>query len=733
MISWKRWPTLSLSFVLLAAAAVTAAPQPPAAAPPPEDGSFGETSQVVAVEVPVNVTDREGRPVRGLTAADFEVWDEGEKQKITGFQVVDLDVLAPDAGPAAAPAPAPETELPMRRHFLLLFDLSFSTPTSVLKARQAAREFVLEALHPSDLVAVATFSLEQGPRLVMTFTPDRSQLASAIDTLGLRPLMEGGFRRDPLFFIVEKPSLNESQAEAHSRSDRAQELKAQRDQAAREYLKAISTMVDREERSFERSRISNFSKGLGAMARTLHAVRGRKQVVFFSEGFDSRLLLGRTELDDEEVAEENAAINLGANWRVDNDQRFGNTALQNDINAMLEEFRRADCVIQAVDIGGLRAEGGEGRRGGIGHEGLFYMANETGGELFKDTNNLGSQLERVLQRTSLTYLLTFERSDLKRDGAYRRLRVKAKLPPGARMAHRTGYYAPRPFKDMDPLEKSLLASDGIMNAAPRRDLDVDLLVAPFRASASMSYVPVIIEVPGRKLLEGHTGDKLNVEFYGYVNDSLGEMKDYFTEIVGLDVKKGRQALMQAGLKYYGHFDLPPGDYRVRILVRNADTGRTVVTMMPVSVPTYDKSQPVLLPPFFMEEKRSWVLVREGTQQGRASVVYPFTVNGEPYVPAAKPELSPEEAARLCLVAYNFGSGDLSLQGSVTAADGKELPGGKVSLLERTTTGLTGVDKLLVRFEPTGLAAGEYVLRVAVTDAATGRREVNSMPFEVVQR
>ena len=110
------------------------------------------------------------------------------------------------------------------------------------------------------------------------------------------------------------------------------------------------------------------------------------------------------------------------------------------------------------------------------------MANETGGELFKDANNLREPLDRVLERTSVTYLLTFERSDLKPDGGYHKLRVKAKLPPGARLTHRTGYYAPRPFKELDPLEKNLLASDRIASAAPRRDVALDVLAAAFRAS-----------------------------------------------------------------------------------------------------------------------------------------------------------------------------------------------------------------------------------------------------------
>jgi VWFA-related protein len=731
--------TIPRSFLLLLPLLLAAVPALPAdqarSGAPVAEQRFEETSQVVAVEVPVNVVGRDGKPVRGLTAADFEVYDGNQRQTVTGFEVVDLKAL--EASPAAAAAPAAdEVETPARRHFLLLFDLSFSTPTAILKARLAARDFLLQSLHPSDLAAVATYSIEQGPRLVITFTPDRAQLARAIDTLGLN--QEATFKADPLRFMIEPPVSNgfDVASPRSTRTGRGPDLKAQEDQAALEYIQSITNVADRDERVYERSRITTFSKALAAMARTLNAVAGRKQIVLFSEGFDSKLLLGRSETGSDEAQTDDINAFRGRIWMTDNDQRYGNTELQNTLGRMLEEFRRADCVIQAVDIGGLRttSEAAGGRSRGSGQEGLFYMANETGGELFKDTNNLGQQLESVLERTSVTYLLTFERSDLKLDGSYHRVKVKAKLPPGARLSHRAGYYEPRPFKDLDPLEKSLLASNGIVDAAPKRDLDLNLLVAPFRSNETMSYLPVIIEVPGRKLLEGHPGNKLNVEFYAYVNDRLGQMRDFFSEVVSLDIGKGRQGLEEGGIKYYGHFDLPPGEYRVRVLVRNADTGRTVVSMTPVQVPTYSQAQPVLLPPFFMEGQRSWVLVRESAEvAGRQSVVYPFTVNGEPYVPSARPVLRPAEQARLCLVAYNLGSGKLAVDAQVTGSDGKSLPGGRLDLVERTTTGIAGVDKLLATFEPTGLAAGDYVLQVAVTDPVTGQKEINSLPFQVVQR
>jgi len=702
-----------------------------AASAPAKTPTFEETSQVVSVEVPVNVVARDGEPVRGLTADDFELYDGGSRQKITSFEVIDLKTLDKEAeGAPFAEGTRAKVELrpAARRHFLLLFDLSFSTPTSILKARLAAREFVLHSLHPTDLAAVATYSLEGGPKLIVTFTPDRLQLARAVDTLGYR---QSFGRNDPLRFVIDDGLAGDiSESAGGSGPNPRRDLL---NQEVYEYLQTIAMAAQKDERSFEMSRIGAYSRSLAEVAKALNAVQGRKQVVFFSEGFDSRLLLGRDTTDAEALAD-NDRVADGQSYFVDSDQRFGNTGVQGNLNRMLDEFRRADCVIQAVDIGGLRA-GADERARPSGEGALFYIANETGGELFKDANNLRDPLDRVLQRTSVTYLLTFERSDLKTDGAYHRLKVKAKLPGGARLTHRAGYFAPRPFQQLDPLEKNLLASDGIASAAPKRDLDLNVLAAPFRATATRSYVPIIIEAGGRSLLAGDTGKKLDVEIYAYVSDQKGQMRDFFNRRVALDIDKGkgRKAMEEGGLKYYGHFDLEPGSYQIRVLVRNAGSGRTGVQTVAVTVPAYAEAQPSLLPPFFMEERQKWLLVREqAAADVKGSVVYPFTVSGEPYVPAARPVLTGEKTARLCLVAYNLGKGDLAVQGEVLAADGKTSPLGKLSGVERTATGIQGLDKLVATFDPKGLSAGDYVLRVAVTDPTTGHKQMNSLPFQVIR-
>jgi hypothetical protein len=326
-------------------------------------------------------------------------------------------------------------------------------------------------------------------------------------------------------------------------------------------------------------------------------------------------------------------------------------------------------------------------------------------------------------------VLTFQPSELKLDGAYRKLRVKLKNEArGLHLAHRAGYYRPRPFQDLDPLEKQLLASDAIASAAPANELDIEVLAAPFRASKGSSYVPVIVEIGGPSLLAGHKGEKLAVEIYAYVTDAKGEMRDFFTQMVGLDVGKNRQALTRTGLKYYGHLELAPGDYRIRVLVRNGGSGRTAVESIPLTIPPYESSQAIVLPPFFVEQPGRWILVRE--QSREQSVVYPFTVNGEPYIPAVKPALRGQDASRFCLVAYNLPAGELELEGKVIAADGREVPG-VLHLVERTVTGISRLDKLLATFKPGALEAGDYHLQVAVRQPGNGPLSSSTIPFSVV--
>jgi VWFA-related protein len=162
-----------------------------------------ERASATLIEVPVTVLGKDGKPLAGLTAADFELFDGGKKQRIAGFEAVDLHqaVADPPSGENPVPAGPPAVA---RRHWLLVFDLSYASSTALIRAREGARAFVDKGMAPSDVAGVATLSVENGWRLLENFTADKAQLSHAIDTLGI---VKSGVRTsDPLSFAFVPPT-----------------------------------------------------------------------------------------------------------------------------------------------------------------------------------------------------------------------------------------------------------------------------------------------------------------------------------------------------------------------------------------------------------------------------------------------------------------------------------------------------------------------------------------------
>jgi VWFA-related protein len=688
--------------------------------------AFGEVTDVVAVEVPVQVV-RDGQPVRGLTAHDFEVFEGRKRQKVVGFEVVDL--AAPVSSQAARTPPAP-VPAAARRHFLLLFDLSFSEPRALAQARQAARGLVRERLAASDLVAVATYSAK-GSQIVLGFSPDRRQVDRAIDLVGLPEMIDRN--PDPLKLMAAelRRELVGTDVKAADNQNMLEGLEA----ALRESERATATQ--------KKAQVTALSRSFAELARLMDSVVGRKYVVYLSEGFDSSVLTGTA--DQEEIDRINQSLTDGEFYNVDTTARYGNTEAGNDLARMLEEFRRADCVIQSVDIGGLRGDGDMNPQRRTGQDGLFLMAHDTGGELYRNFNDLGAAMDQMLQRTSVTYVLTLQPEGLRRDASFHRLRVELRNgPKGARVVHRPGYYAPKPFAKQSGVEKALQAASRILEGGDAGAIATAVLAAPFRRSEpgeQRAYVPVLIEVDGKGLLAGHEAPVIPAEIFIYALDGQGSVHDFQTQTVGLEVSKTGEALRRTGLKFFGHVDLEPGEYSLRVLVRNGATGAFGLRVVPLTVPAPAQVGqigqvgqaapvgPVLLPPFFPEPAGRWVLVPEAQREGETRPDYPFLLGGEPFVPAASPVLGAGEEARLELVGWNLGEGDLRAAARVTTADGREMPAGTLSLGKREPGTGAAPDRLVATFRTADLQPGEYRLAVQLTGPA-GAVTSAPLPFTV---
>src|SRR6185503_3122392 len=278
-----------------------------------EPPTFG--AEVTLVTVPVFVTDKSGKAVPGLTAADFEVQEQGKKAPVVAFLPVDAmqSAVVPDEANGRLQAAA-------RRQFLLLFDLTFSTPTGIMRAREAASAFVRESLAPTDLAAVATFG-QAGVKVLVAFTPDRLQVARAIEELGLVETQPR--QRDPLSIAydlgVQRWGIGFGAPPREEKDPMTQQLIA------------MAKLMARGDQAYYRQRVEGFVDGLEQLVRMLDAVQGRKQMVMLSAGFDSSVLGGAGGQESQEASE---AVVRGQIWEAQSDRYFGDSKVRDSLDRL---------------------------------------------------------------------------------------------------------------------------------------------------------------------------------------------------------------------------------------------------------------------------------------------------------------------------------------------------------------------------------------------------------------
>jgi VWFA-related protein len=136
------------------------------------------------VRVDVSVMDKDGRPVRTLTADDFELRENGEVQSISSFKLVDAngqptdDLSLPIRSPQHAATEAARDDV---RVFVIFWDeYHIDQFGSAVRARDQLTHFVLEAFGPTDLVALMD---QLTPVDALRFSRDRRALADQVHQL----------------------------------------------------------------------------------------------------------------------------------------------------------------------------------------------------------------------------------------------------------------------------------------------------------------------------------------------------------------------------------------------------------------------------------------------------------------------------------------------------------------------------------------------------------------------
>ncbi|MCL4820377.1 MAG: VWA domain-containing protein [Vicinamibacteria bacterium] len=691
---------------LLATAAFAAGPQHKPADLP----VFGVDSVVVAV--PVFVIDKNGRAVPGLSREAFAVEDDGKPVPVVAFQAVDAGERLPPDAPRSTRAAA-------RRQFLFLFDLSFSTPDGLRRAREAALKALDEGLAPGDLAAAATFG-NSGLRILVGFTSDREQLRRAfLDLAGL----QAERRTDPLNLAFDLGlRLGESgglETDARRGDDpgRGADMDAQ--------LRVHLIQQDQVERRIYADRVRGFLDGLEGLARLLDSIQGRKQVLLLSAGFDPGVLGG---VEGAQRVESTRSVTEGRIWEVDSSAHFGDAVTAQAMSGLFDALAAADVVVHSLDVTGLGAggradAGGRSAAGGKGSESLAQLAINSGGRFVKSANDASAALREILDASRHYYVLAFEpRAGGKKPGQLRRLKVKV-AGDGLKASHRAAWMLPAPIA-ADAPQARLATADAIVKGLEGGSFGLRAVAVPYRGANGAPALPFVLEIDGSGLAAGAKG-ALDLEVFGYAFDAEGRIEDAVHATPRVDLATLGPQVRDKGVQVLSSFRVTPGPHELHFVVRERGSGRAAAVRVPASVP--DFAGPALSDPLFVDDPRTRVVV-PAPSVAQPQLAIPFRLGETAFVPDPRPSLRAGTRVEIALFAWKHpGLGFSELTAKLL---GGPDPVDAEARLGRSLRDADGFVRLVVTIVVPPGPAGDRLLELTFRDPETGDVVTTAAPVRV---
>ena len=502
------------------------------------DGTFTLKVQSDIVLTNVVVRDKKtGAVVKGLTAADFTVLENGKPQKVASFdyQNVDEAVALHENATVSGKSSiadlvnrnfaADPAQLKDHRLIVMFFDLSSMQPEDTDRAVEAAQDYINKKMQSADLVAVV--SMDTGLSLDQDFTADKAALLKAV---GRYNGTEGtGFANG-----------NEG-GNSGGTSDDASSFTADDSE-----YNALNT--DRE------------LYAIRTIAKTLERVDQRKSLLYFSGGL--------TRQGVENQASMRAATNaaMRANMAIYSVDSRGLQALPPVGDASKGSLRGT-----AAYSGGAMQSQLDSNFGS--QEVLATLSTDTGGKAFFDSNDFAPAFQQIQHDTEAYYILGFRSTNTARDGSYRRLTIRVNRND-VKLDYRPGYYSPADFQHQKSEDRELALTEQMRSDLPATDVAVYLQALYFRMGDNRFFVPVSLIVPGSQIpfLKNGDRDKASIDILGQVKNaqgiSVGDIRD--TVKLALDAS---QQVSRKNIQYSTGFTLAPGRYHLKFVVRENQTGR----------------------------------------------------------------------------------------------------------------------------------------------------------------
>ena len=529
------------------------------------------------VLVRVVVRDNLGRVVTNLRKEDFQLFDNRKPQAITSFstETPESQALKPSPSkdeetgesPTSIEVESAAKKLPQRFVGVMFDDVHMSMEDTVVV--RAAANKLFGSLAPSDRVAMFSAS----GQFHLAFTADHDQLAKSLYSLVPRPTTgAGGFHECPEVTYYQADLIqnkSDTQALAIAAEDAVQcafngdETKiAQATQMAQSAAMRVLNLGDGET-EYAYRHIEEAIKQLSAMP-------GQRVMVFVSPGFIP-------------------------------------TTLWSETSDLIDRASHAGIVINTIDARGLYTPDllgdiadpprGSALTAGISasyrlaaqqaqDEVLQQLANGTGGTFFHNRNDLDEGLRQAVAAPSLSYVLGFSPQTIKYDGRFHSIKVSLTNKQKYAIQARNGYYAPK--KIPDPVEAAKQEiREAIFSQDELHDVPVDLQTQFFKKDAFSARLSVLTHFDVKSIHfrkeAGRNADVLTIAtaiFDDNGNFVAGGEKTVQMKL--LDTTYNR--LSRSGLTLKSSYDVKPGTYMVRLVVRDGEGAQMAARNGAVVIP-----------------------------------------------------------------------------------------------------------------------------------------------------
>jgi VWFA-related protein len=553
-------------------------PAPTPAAATGETPTFGVgTAQVV---LDVVIRDKKGRPVLDVRPEELEVYEQGERQTVEGFRLVETGEL--DSGQQqVASLTQPDAD---RRINLVTIVFDALGVDGRRQGKRAAEAFIDKGLKPNTFVSI--FRVDQRLSMVAPFTNDKKLLEAAIDraTSGERfgvtdereameaalkqldePTEQGGQGADPT--AVGSSAAAQAQARAIANMLRlAKELEAQQ-QGGTSLYPLLALMKGHNDLAGRKTLIYitewlGVPPSLEAVFRSVISEANRSNVSVYA--IDARgLQTGQA------MAGARSMLDRARDISMDTMQDRGGGSVSKD-----------EIKLSETAEGALRAN----------VEGILQdLAEGTGGFHISNTNNFKPGAERIAADIAGYYELTYTPPPFPFDGSFRAIEVRV-ARKDVSVHTRNGYFAlpPGEASAVFPYEVPLLGALSVEQ--PPNQLQLRAGALRFgEAPTGGRDTKIVVEVPiaDLKMTTDELAGKYGLHFslLAAVKDSNGEIVQRYSEDYPFEgpLEKA-EALRMGNIVFKRRLGLPPGEYTLEVAGQDRFTGSIAVQRDTFTVP-----------------------------------------------------------------------------------------------------------------------------------------------------